>query len=137
MRRNLGTLARMLGIVIRLLVTAAGLALAAWLIPGITVAGPGTLLLAALLIGIVNALVRPVVIVLTLPITLLTLGIFLLVVNAGMFGLVAWLLDGFAVSGFFAALFGWLIVTLVSGLASWFIGPRGRYEVMVIERRSR
>jgi putative membrane protein len=136
-RRNLGTLAAMLGFVIRLLVTAAGLALAAWLVPGIAVAGPGTLLLAALLIGIVNALVRPIVVVLTLPITILTLGIFLLVVNAGMFGLVAWLLDGFAVSGFFAALFGWLIVTLVSGFASWFIGPRGRYEVIVIERHSR
>jgi putative membrane protein len=95
------------------------------------------LLLAALLIGIVNALVRPVVIVLTLPITILTLGIFLLVVNAAMFGLVAWLLGGFAVSGFFAALFGWIIVSLVSGFASWFIGPRGRYEVMVIERHSR
>jgi putative membrane protein len=54
-----------------------------------------------------------------------------------MFGLVAWLLGGFAVSGFFAALFGWIIVSLVSGLASWFIGPRGRYEVMVIERHSR
>jgi putative membrane protein len=135
--RNLGTLAGMLGFVIRLLVTAAGLALAAWLVPGITVAGPGTLLLAALLIGVVNALVRPIVIVLTLPITILTLGIFLLVVNAGMFGLVAWLLDGFAVSGFFAALFGWLIVSLVSGFASWFIGPRGRYEVIVIERHTR
>jgi putative membrane protein len=136
-RRNLGTLARMPGFVIRLLVTAAGLALAAWLVPGITVAGPGTLLLAALLIGIVNALVRPIVVVLTLPITILTFGIFLLVVNAGMFGLVAWLLGGFAVSGFFAALFGWLIVSLVSGFASWFIGPRGRYEVIVIERQSR
>jgi putative membrane protein len=77
------------------------------------------------------------VILLTLPITILTLGIFLLVVNAGMFGLVAWLLDGFAVSGFFAALLGWLIVSLVSGFASWYIGPRGRYEVILIERRTR
>jgi putative membrane protein len=127
----------MLGFVVRLLITAAGLALAAWLVPGITVAGPGTLLLAALLIGIVNALVRPVVIVLTLPITIVTFGIFLLVVNAGMFGLVAWLLSGFSVSGFFAALFGWLVVSLVSGFASWFIGPRGRYEVIVIDRQTR
>lgn len=127
----------MQGFIIRLFVTAAGLALAAWLVPGITVAGPGTLLLAALLIGIVNALVRPIVIVLTLPITILTLGIFLLFVNAGMFGLVAWLLDGFAVNGLLAALFGWLIVSLVSGFASWFIGPRGRYEVIIVERHIR
>jgi hypothetical protein len=88
----------------------------------------------------VNALVRPVVILLTLPITIVTFGVFLLVVNAGMFGLVAWLLDGFAVSGFFAALFGWLIVSFVSWLASWYIGPRGRYRSsssrhVVIERR--
>ena len=122
------------GFIIRLLVTAAGLALAAWIVPGVTVAGTGTLLLAALLIGIVNALVRPIVILLTLPITIVTFGIFLLVVNAGMFGLVAWFLDGFEVSGFFAALFGWLIVSLVSELASWYIGPRGRYEVIVVER---
>jgi putative membrane protein len=136
-RRNLGTLARMQGFVTRLLVTAAGLALAAWLVPGITVADPGTLLLAALLIGIVNALVRPIVIVLTLPITILTLGIFLLVVNASMFGLVAWMLDGFAVDSALAALLGWLIVSLFSGFASWFIGPRGRYEVIVVERHIR
>ena len=127
----------MLGFVIRLLVTAAGLALAAWIVPGVTIADRGTLLLAALLIGIVNALVRPVVILLTLPITILTFGIFLLFVNAGMFGLVAWFLDGFAVNGVLAALLGWLIVSLVSGFASWFIGPRGRYEVIVIERHRR
>jgi putative membrane protein len=127
----------MQGFIVRMLVAAAGLALAAWLVPGITVSGPGTLLLAALLMGIVNALVRPVVIILTLPLTILTLGLFLLVVNAGMFGLVAWFLDGFAVSGFFAALFGWLIVSCVGWLASSYIGPRGRYEVIIIERHGR
>ena len=136
-RCNLGTLARVVGFVIRLLVTAAGLALAAWIVPGVTVAGNGTLLLAALLIGIVNALVRPIVILLTLPITILTFGVFLLFVNAAMFGLVAWFLDGFAVSGPLAALLGWLVVSLFSGFASWFIGPRGRYEVIVIERHRR
>jgi len=124
----------MQGIIIRMLVTAAGLALAAWVVPGITVSGPGTLLLAALLMGIVNGFVRPVVIVLTLPLTLATFGIFLLVVNAGMFGLVAWMLSGFAVSGFLAALFGWIIVSVFAWLASWYIGPQGRYEVIVIER---
>ncbi len=125
----------MRGFILRMLVTAAGLAVAAWLVPGIAFSGPGTLLLAALLLGIVNALIRPFVIVLTLPITILTFGLFLLVINAAMFGLVAWLLDGFAVSGFFAALFGWLIVSLVSWFASYYIGPQGRYQVIVIERR--
>jgi putative membrane protein len=75
--------------------------------------------------------------VLTLPITILTLGIFLLVVNASMFGLVAWMLDGFAINSPLAALLGWLIVSLFSGFASWFIGPRGRYEVIVVERHIR
>jgi putative membrane protein len=75
------------------------------------------------------------VILLTLPITLVTLGLFLLVVNAAMFGLVAWLLPGFVVSGFFAALFGWLIVSAVSWLASSYIGPQGRYQLLIIERR--
>ena len=103
--------------------------------PGVVIAGPFTLLFAALLIGIVNALIRPVVILLTLPLTLVTFGIFLLVVNAGMFGLVAWMLPGFSVSGFWAALFGWLIVSVVGWLASRYVGPRGRYEVLVIERR--
>jgi len=125
----------MRGFILRMLITAAGLAVAAWLVPGIAFSGPGSLLLAALLLGIVNALIRPFVIVLTLPITILTFGLFLLVINAAMFGLVAWLLDGFAVSGFFAALFGWLIVSIVSWFASYYIGPQGRYQVIVIERR--
>lgn len=123
------------GFFVRLLITALGLALAAWIVPGVVIAGPFTLLFAALLIGIVNALIRPVVILLTLPLTLVTFGIFLLVVNAGMFGLVAWMLPGFSVSGFWAALFGWLIVSVVGWLASRYVGPRGRYEVLVIERR--
>jgi len=124
----------MQGFVVRMLVIAAGLALAAWIIPGVSVSGPGTLLVAALLMGAVNAFVRPIVILLTLPITVVTLGLFLLVVNAAMFGLVAALLPGFLVSGFFAALFGWLIVSIVSWIASWYIGPKGRYQILV-ERR--
>ena len=123
------------GFLIRMLIVAAGLALAAWTLPGVAIAGPGTLVLAALLLGLVNAFVRPLVIVLTLPITILTLGFFLLIVNAAMFGLVAWLLPGFSVSGVFSALFGWLIVSLVSWLASWYIGPKGRYQILIVERR--
>jgi putative membrane protein len=124
----------MQGIIIRTLITAAGLAIAAWLIPGIVIDGFGTLLLAALLMGIVNALIRPVVILLTLPLTLLTFGIFLLVINAAMFGLVAWMLDDFSVAGFFSALFGWIIVSLTGWVASWYIGPSGRYELILVER---
>jgi putative membrane protein len=125
----------MRGFIIRWLITAAGLAIAAWLVPGIMFNSPATLLLAALLMGLVNAVIRPLVIVLTLPITIVTFGLFLLVINAAMFGLVAWLLAGFTVSGFFAALFGWLIVSVFGWFASYYIGPRGRYQVIIIDRR--
>jgi putative membrane protein len=125
------------GYFVRLVINAAGLWLAALIVPGIAFSGPGTLLLAALLWGMVIAFIRPIVVLLTLPLTIVTLGIFLLVVNAAMFSLVAWLLPGFDVTGFFAALFGWLIVSLVSWLASSYVGPKGRYEVMIVERRRR
>jgi putative membrane protein len=124
------------GFFVRTLITAIGLWLASAVIPGINIESTGTLILAALLMGLVNALVRPIAILLTLPITVVTLGFFLLVVNAAMFGLVAAVLDGFHVSGFFAALFGWLIVSMTAVAASWFIGPSGRYEVLIIERHS-
>lgn len=114
----------MQGFLIRLVINALGLWLAAEIVPGISISSPGTLVLAALLMGVVNALVRPVAILLTLPITILTLGIFLLIVNAAMFGLVAWLLPGFTVSGFLAALLGWLIVSVVSWFAASFTGRR-------------
>lgn len=127
----------MAGLVVRTLIIALGIWLASALIPGVEVEGAGTVLVAALLLGLVNALVRPLLVILTFPITILTLGLFLLVIHAGMFALVAWLLSGFYVSGFFSALFGALIVSLTSTMASWYIGPDGRYEVLIIERRNR
>jgi len=126
----------MRGILVRMLVTAGGLWLASALLPGVDIAGYGTLLLAAILYGLVNALVRPVVILLTLPITVVSLGLFLFCINAAMFGLVAAMLDGFTVAGFFSAVLGAIIVSMVSGIASWYIGPDGRYEVIVIQRYS-
>lgn len=124
----------MAGFVIRMLVTALGFWLADVLIPGVSFVSLGTLLWAALLLGIVNAIVRPILVVLTFPITVITLGVFLLVVNAAMFGLVASLLDGFHVAGFFSALAGSLIVTVTSWFASQYVGPRGRIEVMVVRQ---
>ena len=120
------------GFVLRLAISALGLWLASALVPGVDINGGWTLVIAALLLGIVNALVRPIVLVLTFPFTLITLGLFILVVNAAMFGLVAAFLDGFHISGFFAALFGALVVSITSWIASSFIGPRGRYEVIVM-----
>jgi putative membrane protein len=125
----------MQGILLRTVITILGLYLASRLIPGVSIEGTGTFILAAFLLGIVNALVRPVVFLLTLPLTVVTLGLFIFVLNAAMFGLVAAFLDQFAVSGFWAAIFGALIVSLTSTIASWYVGPDGRYEILVIRRR--
>lgn len=127
----------MTGFLLRLGVNALGLWLATRIVPGMEIApGGGTLLAAALLLGIVNALVRPLAILLTLPVTVLTLGLFLWVVNAAMLGLVAWLLDGFHLEDFASALFGSIVVGLTAWLSSFYIGPRGRVEAWVVRERS-
>jgi putative membrane protein len=98
----------------RLAISALGLWLASVIVPGIRVDGFWSLIAAALVLGIVNALVRPILIVLTLPFTIITLGLFLLVINAAMLGLVGFFLHGFHVHGFVAALLGSIVVSLVS-----------------------
>jgi putative membrane protein len=123
-----------IGFMVRLAITALGLWLAQRVVPGIQIDGNGTLIAAALLLGIVNAVVRPLAVLFTLPITVVTLGLFLLVVNAAMFGLVAALLDEFRVAGFGAALLGSLLVSLTSWVASWYVGPKGRVELLVVQR---
>ena len=114
-----------MGFFVRMLISALGLWLASRIVPGVEITATGTLLFAALLLGVVNAVVRPVVILLTLPITVLTLGLFLWVVNAAMLGVVAWLLSGFQIAGLGSALLASAIVSITSWLASWHIGPRG------------
>ena len=94
----------MIRFVLRILIAAAGLWLAARIVPGVTADGWKTLIIAGFLLGVVNAVVRPVVTVLTLP-----------VVNAAMIGLVAWLLDGLAVSGLWAG----VQAAVVTGVVSW------------------
>jgi putative membrane protein len=125
----------MRGFVIRLLITSLGLWIASLLVRSMSFSSPWPLFAAAVLLGVVNAFVRPLVLVLTLPITIITLGLFLLVVNAAMLGLVAAVLPGFALGGFFSAVFASIIVSITSWLASWFIGPRGRIETMYTRRR--
>jgi len=124
----------MAGILLRTLISMLGLYVASALIPGVQIVGTGTLVLAAFLLGLVNAVVRPVAFVMTLPLTIVTLGLFLLVLNAAMFGLVAAMLDNFTVAGFWSAIFGAIIVGITSTIASWYIGPDGRYEVFVVRR---
>jgi putative membrane protein len=114
----------MIGFILRAVVTAAGLWLATQWVPGVHIDTTGTLLIAALLLGVVNAIVKPILFILTLPVTLLTLGLFLFVLNAAMVALVAWLVPGFHVNGFMAALLTAIVVWIVSWIGSWFIGKR-------------
>lgn len=123
------------GLLLRMAISAFALWVASVIVPGMTITGTPTLLATAVLLGIVNAVVRPLALLLTLPFTIVTLGLFILVVNAAMLGLVAALLDGFTLSGFGSALLGSLVVSFVGSLVSWTIGPSGRFEVLVIERR--
>ncbi len=123
-----------MGFLIRMAITAGGLWLASELVDGIWARDGATLVWAALVLGLVNAVVRPIAILLTLPITLLSLGLFLWVINAAMFGLAAWFLDGFEVAGFGSALLGAVIVSLTGWVANGFIGERGRYEVVRTRR---
>jgi putative membrane protein len=104
--------------IIRVLIAALGLWLATEWIDGITVSTATTLILAALLLGVVNAIVKPIVVLLTLPATLLTLGLFLLVVNAAMLGLVAAFLPGFSIAGFWPAFWAAILVSIVSWIGA-------------------
>jgi putative membrane protein len=105
----------MVKFLLRAVFAALGLWIASKVVPGVAIDNIGTLVVAALLLGVVNAFVRPVVTILTFPITLLTLGLFLLVVNAAMIGLVAMLLGGFQVHGLVAG----VLAAIVTGLVSW------------------
>ena len=122
------------GFLLRTLITILGLLLASAIIPGVEINGTGSVIFAAVLLGLVNGFVRPVAFLLTLPITILSLGLFLFILNAAMFGLVAAMLDNFVVAGFWSAIFGSLVVSLTSTVASWYIGPDGHIDVIVVRR---
>lgn len=115
----------MRGFVLRALLAAVGLWVASAWVRGVHFDSVATLLLAGLLLGVVNAIVRPILFILTLPITILTLGLFLLVLNAAMVALVAWMLPGFHLGGFGAALLTAIMVWLTGWLGSALIGHHG------------
>jgi putative membrane protein len=120
----------MAGFILRGLIAALGLWAAEAMLDGIQINSSMTLVLAGLLLGVVNAIVRPFALLLSLPALLITLGLFLLVVNAAMLGLVALMLPGFKIAGFWTAVGAALIVSIVSWIGSWFIGSKGRVEVI-------
>lgn len=125
----------MRGILLRWLFLTIAILAAAYLLNGIEVRGFFSALLAAALLGFLNAAFRPILLILTLPINLLTLGLFTFVINALLLMMASGVIGGFYVHGFWSALFGSLVISLVSSLLSSFISDRGRIEYVVLEKR--
>jgi len=122
------------GFLFRWVVNALGLLFVSWLFEGIQVNGVGWAFVAALFLGVFNALVRPVLILLTLPITVVTMGLFIVVINALMLWLTGTLLAGFQVHGFWTAVGGALILSVISMAANSLVGDRGNIEVIDMRR---
>ena len=122
-----------MGFLARVLVNALAIFFAAAVVPVVEISGVLAALGAGLVFGLINAVVRPVLVLLTLPLTLVTLGLFLFVLNAFCFWLTAALVKGFEVHGFWAAMLGALLVSVVSWLLTAFLSDRGK--VVVITRR--
>ncbi len=118
----------MIGLLMRMGMVALGLYIASTLVPGVLIDNLKTLFLAALLLAVINAVVRPVIVLLTLPFTVVTLGLFLFVINAAMFALIGVFLHGFRVDGFRSALFGSIVVGITSFIGNAFIDREGRFS---------
>jgi putative membrane protein len=124
-----------MGFLFRVLVNVLAIWLATEIVPGIEARAATTVVVAALVLGLVNAVVRPVLLVLTLPLTLVTLGLFLFVLNAMCLWLTSAVVPGFEVRGFWPAFWGALIVSALSWVVNGFVSDRGR--VVVITHRDR
>lgn len=124
-----------MGFLIRLVANALAILAAAYIVPGIEVSGGLALVAAALVLGLINAVVRPVLLFLTLPFTLVTLGLFIFLLNAFCLWLTSLLVKGFDVHGFWTAVLGAVIVSVVSWLVTILLSDRGK--VVVITRRER
>lgn len=109
------------------LINAVALLALPYVVPGVQVSGFGTALVAALVLGLVNTLIRPLVVLLTLPATILTLGLFILVINGLLFWAVATFVDGFQVAGFWAAVLGAIVYSVISWVASLLV-PSGKKD---------
>jgi putative membrane protein len=117
-----------MGILIRWLILTAAIIVASYLLEGIHISGFFSAFFAAAILGILNALFRPVLLILTLPINILTLGLFTFIINALMLKMASGVIPGFEVHGFWTAVFGSLIISVVSWLLNSFISDRGRVE---------
>lgn len=127
----------MSGLFLRWLILTVAIMVAAYVFDGIHVNGFGSALFAALILGILNAFFRPILFILTLPITVLTLGLFTFVINALLLMMTSGIIGGLVVDGFGSALFGSLVISLVSCLLSSFVNDQGRVESLDIELKRR
>src|SRR6185369_280300 len=116
----------MLRILVVWLINALALAAVAYLMPSVSVESAGAALAAALVLGLVNALVRPILVLLTLPVTILTLGLFIFFINAFLFWFVAEIVKGFTVSGFMGAFIGSLMFSVITIVTSWLVSGKKR-----------
>ncbi len=108
-------------LITRIALTALALLVVAYIIPGVVIDGLYPAIIAAVILGILNAIVRPILIILTLPITILTLGLFIFIINASLFYFTASFIDGFSVSSFIPALLGSILVSIISAIGNNFI----------------
>lgn len=123
------------GLLIRWFILTLAILLAGYLIDGISVSGVWSALFAALVLGMLNALLRPLLIILTLPITLLSLGLFTFVINAFLLMMTSGVIGGLVVDGFGSALAGALVITLCSWLLTVLVSDRGKVEVVELRDR--
>lgn len=124
------------GILIRWLVTTVAILMVPYLVSGVRVEGLGAALAVAAILGILNALVRPVLIILTLPLTILTLGIFILIINALLFQLAGAVVSGVHIASFWSALFASIIVSLVSWILNSAVSGGGGERTVIVRRWS-
>jgi putative membrane protein len=126
----------MRGLLIRWLFVTLSIVLASYLVDGIRVQNFFSAFFAAVTLGILNALLRPVLIIMTLPINILTLGLFTFVINALMLKIASGVIGGFEVLGFWAAILGSLVISITSWLLSSFVSEQGRIETIDLKRRT-
>ncbi len=124
----------MRGFIVRWLISAAALGVASWLVKGIQVHGLQSLLVAALALGFLNAFLRPILLFFTLPLNLLTLGLFTFVINAFLLLFVSQVVRGFDISGFWAALVGTILLSVISFLINLFVGKSGKIRHIKFDR---
>lgn len=125
----------MKGLFVRWLMLTVAIMAAAYLLPGIEVEGVFSAFFAAAILGILNALLRPLLLLLTLPLNILSLGLFTFVINALMLMMASGVISGFHIAGFWSAIFGSLVIGVVSWLLTSMINDQGKMEVITLQQR--